>query len=70
MQERRGPFGRAFESGGAGSGVIVDADNCPPLIKGSLLRVLHEHYCVPGVPRNLPPKKFVKRAKSLESKHR
>ena len=27
MQERRGPFGRAFESGGAGSGVIVDADN-------------------------------------------
>ena len=27
VQERRGPFGRAFESGGAGSGVIVDADN-------------------------------------------
>jgi serine protease Do/serine protease DegQ len=27
IQERRGPFGRAFESGGAGSGVIVDADN-------------------------------------------
>jgi serine protease Do/serine protease DegQ len=27
VQERRGPFGRAFESGGAGSGVIVDAEN-------------------------------------------
>ena len=27
VQEQRGPFGRAFESGGAGSGVIVDADN-------------------------------------------
>ena len=26
-QERRGPFGRPVESGGAGSGVIVDADN-------------------------------------------
>lgn len=27
VQERRGPFGRAFEAGGAGSGVIVDAEN-------------------------------------------
>ena len=27
VQERRGPFGQAYESGGAGSGVIVDAEN-------------------------------------------